>query len=133
MTTLQILTAAYAEIFGIAVNENGDYHDQKTGSSTIDYAHFGNFSIDYDIDADYIEAVTEDGCEGCYVGILRVRFNQKKGAYVRERIGTIKTLDEGRAAWRDMGALAGELAYVARETAWKLYRAERQAQQGKEA
>lgn len=128
MTTLEILTAAYAEIFGIDENKGGDYHDQKTGSSVIDYAHFGTCSVDFDIDADYIEAVTESGSEGCWIGIFRVRFNQKKSAYVRERVGTIKTLDEGRCAWQDMGALAGELSYVANEIiAWNKWKAEQTA------
>ena len=33
--------------------------------------------------------------------------------YIRFTVGTIKTLDEGVDAWRNMGALAGELAYLA--------------------
>ena len=124
MTTLQILTAAYADIFGIEPKENGSYYDQKAGESLIDYAHFDdNYVKLFDLDTDYIEAVTEDGSEGCWIGVFRVRYNDETRRYDRDRVGTIKTLNEGRTAWKDMGALAGELAYVANNvTAWKLYR-----------
>ena len=135
MNTMQILSAAYAEIFGVEVKKNGCYHDQKTGASLIDYAHFDLNPMPYDIDTDYFECVTEDGSEGCWVRVDRVRYDKEKREYIKNRVGTIKTLDEGRCAWKDMGALAGELAYVANNiTAWKLYKAEQQnAQQEREA
>lgn len=134
MNTMQILSAAYAEIFGVEASKNGCYHDQKAGSSVIDYAHFDLNSLSYDIDTDFFECVTEDGSEGCWVRVERVRYDREKREYIKNRVGTIKTLDEGRCAWQDMGALAGELAYVANNiTAWKLYRDEQQAQQEKEA
>lgn len=134
MTTMQILSAAYAEIFGIEPKKNGCYSGDQAGSSVIDYAHFDLNSMPYDIDADYFECTTEDGSEGCWVRVDRVRYDREKREYISNRAGIIKTLDEGRNAWRDMGALAGELAYVANNiTAWKLYKAEQQAKQEKEA
>ena len=129
MTTMQILSAAYAEIFGIEPNEKGYYSGEKTGSSVIDYAHFDRDSMTFDIDDDYIECVTEDGNEGCWIRAALVHFDKAKREYIRYRVGTIKTLDEGRCAWQDMGALAGELAYVANNiTAWKLYMESEQEQ-----
>jgi len=124
MMSLQVLSAAYADIFGIEPEEDGEYYGQVTGSSEIDYAIFHDrYALDFDIDTDYFEAVTEDGSEGCWIGVFRLRMNRKEGRYERDRVGTIKTLNEGRAAWRDMGALAGELSYVANNiTAWKLYK-----------
>ena len=121
MTTLQVVTAAYAEIFGIDVHENGYYYGQHAGSSEIDYAMFDRCVQNYDIDAGYIAAITEDGNEGCWIGVFYICDS------IRFRVGTIKTLAYDRAAWQDMGALAGELAYVANNIiAWKLYQAEKQ-------
>ena len=128
MTTTQILTAAYAEIFGIEPNENGSYYGQKAGECEIEYAHFDDHYVkDYDMDTDYIEAMTEDGSEGCWIGVFRNRFIRGEGRYAHDRVGTIKTLCDGRTAWRDMGALAGELSYLANnDVAWKLYKESKQ-------
>jgi hypothetical protein len=129
MDTRQILATAYADIFAIPVNSDGHYHDQRTkGGCVIDYAHF-----DYDVapfvcDDDFIEAVVEDGCEGVYVRVERIRYDRVNRRYDRLLVGTIKTLDEGRGAWAEMGALAGELAYMSNKTAWELDRKEREAQ-----
>lgn len=122
MTTLQILSAAYADIFGIEPKDSGEYGGQVTGASTVDYAIFYD-KHDFDINTDYIEAMTEDGSEGCWIGVFRVRENPTDRSKAVQRVATIKTLSEGRTAWQDMGALAGELAYVANNIiAWKLYR-----------
>ena len=120
MNTLQILSAAYADIFSIETKPSGAYDGQRIGDTVIDYTSFDRDSVEYDIDTDSIEAVTESGCEGCWIGIFRVRWDQETRTYSRTRVGSIKTLDEGRAAWRNMGALAGELAYVADLTAWNM-------------
>lgn len=129
MNTLQILSAAYADIFGIEADAEGHFHDQRAGKCVIDYAYFGHNAEPFDMDADYIEATTESGSEGCWIGVFRMHYDAETHGYTRSRVGTIKTLDEGRDAWRDMGALAGELAYVSNSViAWKLYKAEQEAE-----
>jgi len=128
MTTTQVLSNAYAEIFGIPVNEHGNYYGQMVGNSEIDYANFNRYEKNYDPDADYIEACTETGSEGVWIGCFLVHWDFEPSKSSRERVGTIKTLDEGRDAWRNMGALAGELAYMSGQIAWKLYKAEQKAQ-----
>ena len=55
----------------------------------------------------YAIAYLDSGSEGCYVNL--VLFDSEK----RIGIGTLKTLDEGLDAWRQMGCLAGELSYLA--------------------
>ena len=71
ITTQQILSMAYADVFGIEANADGRYFDQtlndfRSGKEiTIDYAHFDdNLNKQFDMDEDHIEAVTEDGSEG---------------------------------------------------------------------
>ena len=127
MTTTQILTAAYAEIFGIDP-EDGSYYGQMAGECEIDYAYFDDrYEKDFDVDTDCFEAITEDGSEGCWIGVFRNRFVRGEGRYERDRVGTIKTLRDGRTAWKDMGALAGELAYLANnDVAWKLCKESKQ-------
>lgn len=122
VTTKQILSVAYCTIFGIMTvtdrNVLGRYYGQYAGDSCIDYAHFdGNSERPFDEDNDWFECITEDGSEGCWIRVdlmhhvpLGDHFNDK---VERHRVGTIKTLDSGRDAWRNMGALAGELTYVA--------------------
>ena len=121
VTTTQILSLAYCTIFGITTDRGngiGRYYDQyANGKSCIDYAHFdGDYETPFDEDNDYFEAVTESGSEGCWIRVVLVHMageNYRERHYERKRVGTIKTLDEGRTAWQNMGALAGELAYVA--------------------
>ena len=127
MNTMQVLSAAYADIFGIEMSANGYYSGQRlTFGSVIEYVYFDRNSLPFDIDADYIEATTEDGSEGCWIGVFRVHYDAEMRAYHRDRVGTIKTLDDGCTAWKDMGGLAGELAYKAGKAAWKLYKAEKE-------
>lgn len=125
MTTQEILSAAYAEVFGIDVKESGSYFGEKLdGDIEIDYAHFdGRLCKDYDMDTDHIEAVVEDGSEGTWIGVFLVRFDEATRGYLRDRVGTIKTLDEGRDAWRAMGALAGEFSWAVGPVARKIYKA----------
>lgn len=127
MTTCDVLSLAYATIFGVERTQRGQlaghFYGQRAGECEIDYANFDH-PQSFDIDNDYIEAVTEDGNEGCWIRLERVHYVRDEG-YQRCRVGTIKTLCEGRKAWRDMGALAGELAYLANnDIAWKLYDAD---------
>lgn len=136
MTTQEIMSAAYAKIFGVDVKESGSYYGEKLdGDIEIDYAYFdGRLCKDYDMDTDHIEAVTEDGSEGVWVGVFRVRFDATAHSYSRERVGTIKTLREGRGVWRAMGALAGELSWMADHVAWKIYKtSSERAQKQREA
>ncbi len=125
MTTLEILNRAYADIFGIEQSNGGDYSGQKTGDSVIDYTSFKHYSMEYDIDSDSIEAVVADGSEECWINLYLRRAIQAEHRENRVNIGCIKTLDEGRAAWRNMGTLAGEISYMADYAAWKI-RAEAQ-------
>ena len=127
MTTNQILSAAYAEIFSLKPTGNGEFtgtfYGQTTGDCEIDYAHFDSRSTAFEMSADYFETAVEDGSEGCWIRVDLI--HDHGNGVVRSRVGTIKTLAEGRGAWRDMGALAGELAYVANSViAWRLYKAE---------
>lgn len=116
LTTSQILTRAYAAVMGVDVKELRLFDETYEGVA-IDYASFNRDEYDLPYhSADYFEAITETGSEGCYIGIfLRNAMKDEYGRdfYGRRRAGTIKTLAEGRAAWKVMGALAGELAYVA--------------------
>ena len=128
MTTRDVLSLAYAAVFGIESTQRGQldghFYGQRAGECEIDYANFDH-PQNFDIGEDYIEAVTEDGSEGCWIRLERVHYERDEG-YQRFRVGTVKTLCEGRKAWRDMGALAGELAYLANnDIAWELYKAER--------
>ena len=130
MTALDILTQAYADIFGIEVEHSGNYYDQQIDGTMIDYASFSRSEALKVNDDDYFEAMTEDGSEGCYIGIFLVHYvgcgKSGCGDYARMRAGTIKTLEEGRDAWKHMGALAGMMAYMANgETFWKLLKAEK--------
>ena len=118
VTTTQILSLAYCTIFGIFTDTGsgiGHYYGQRAdGRSEIDYAHFDReCETRFDPDRDYFEATTEDGSEGCWIRVELVRFDPETRQYKRKRVGIIKTLDEGRMAWRAMGSLAGELAYLA--------------------
>lgn len=129
MTTNQILSAAYAEIFSLKPAKDGEFtgtfYGQTAGDCEIDYVHFDLRSMPFDIDKDYFEAAVEDGSEGCWIRVDLIHYNGNR--FEPSRVGTIKTLAEGRNAWRDMGALAGELAYVANSViAWRLYKAERE-------
>ena len=129
MTATQIISAAYADVFGIAVSPSGCYWGQAldNGLTEIDYAMFdediGNEA--FDIESDAIIAFTEDGCEGTWINVCLVRRDKVTRRKRFDRIGTIKTLDEGQDAWEAMGALAGALTYCAQEAAWRLYKAER--------
>lgn len=132
MTTQEVLCDAYAAIFGIPSSKDRDgcYYDQAYQSVTIDYAELSGMRnpLPYDDDTDYIEAVTEGGCEGVYIGVFRVREGRDVPDRDRRvRVGTIKTLCEGRDAWRSMGALCGELAYMAGRAAFVLWKAEKAA------
>lgn len=119
ITTTKILSVAYCTIFGITTDRGsgiGRYYDQYTGDSCIDYAHFdGRYEMPFDEDTDWFECVTEDGSEGCWIRVDLVRRVSLGDHYdyIRRRAGTIKTLDSGANAWRNMGALAGELTYTA--------------------
>ena len=100
----------------------GCYYGQYAGpnKSLIEYATFVKDSAPFDERDDFFEATTEDGSEGCWIRIDLVHYNTEPDAmfrYTRSRVGTIKTLNEGRKAWQDMGALAGELAYLANNDA----------------
>ena len=122
VTTTQILSLAYCTIFCIFTDTGsgiGHYWGQRAGGrSEIDYAHFdGDHETRFDPDNDFFEATTEDGCEGCWIRVELVRWHPDTKQYTRKRVGTIKTLDEGRMAWNAMGALAGELAYLANNDA----------------
>lgn len=136
MMTQEIMSMAYADVFSIPVNENGRYHDQKLSDPksgkeiVIDYAYFdARLSKNYDIDNDNIIAFTEDGCEGCWIAVYLSHVIDDDGARKWDRIGTVKTLDEGRSAWRAMGALAGELTFAAQRAAWKIYKASSEPEQ----
>ena len=121
VTTCKILSLAYATIFGITTDQGGGighYYGQYAGESCIDYAVFDQrYDVPFDDDADYFECVTESGCEGCWIRVDLVHYTgqdaRAMSQYTRQRAGTIKTLCEGHKAWKDMGALAGELTYVA--------------------
>ena len=133
MDTAQILSAAYAEIFSCDVAKGGHYYGQRVNDSEIDYAHFDRESMSVDPDTDFFEAVVEDGSEGCWIRVELVRYIEERKRreehhrdYDRFHVGLIKTLNEGRDAWRNMGALAGELAYVATQKVWPMCRAERE-------
>ena len=118
VTTAQILSLAYCTIFGITTDRGegiGHYYGQyANGASCIDYTVFDYDSRPFDEDNDFFEATVESGCEGCWIRVDLMHYTEpRRGRYERIRVGTIKTLDEGREAWRNMGALAGELAYMA--------------------
>lgn len=61
----------------------------------------------------YTIAYLDSGSEGCWVNLVLCDSGEKIG------IGTLKTLDEGLDAWRQMGILAGELSYLANEYIWQ--------------
>lgn len=132
VTTTKILSVAYCEIFGITTDRGsgiGRYYGQYAGDSCIDYAHFdGHYEIPFDEDTDWFECITEDGCEGCWIRVELVRRITLGGHddNIRRRVGIIKTLSEGRNAWKNMGALAGELAYTANDAAYKVIKRARQ-------
>ena len=129
MTARQVISTAYANVFGIEVSLSDCYYGQTLDNdiTVIDYAHFDKDYDDetFDIDTDVIIAFTEDGSEGTWIAVFRVRHDWKTRSKKFDRIGTIKTLDEGQGAWEAMGALAGALTYCAQEAAWRLYKAER--------
>lgn len=127
VTTAQILSLAYCAIFGITTDRGegiGHYYGQyANGASCIDYTIFDHDSRPFDEDNDFFEVTVESGCEGCWIRVDLMHYTDTepgRGRYDRFRVGTIKTLDEGREAWRNMGALAGELAYMANyDSAWR--------------
>ena len=93
MMTQQIMSMAYANLFGISVNENGRYYDQKltdykSGREiAIDYACFdGRLNKDYNMDKDSIIAFTEDRCEGCWIAVYLSRVLDNDGARKWDRI-----------------------------------------------
>lgn len=111
MTTEQVLQAAYDDVIS---------RDAFDGfEEWIDYTSFAMRSEDFDPDRDYLRCCVTDGSEGAWIDIFRYRECEF------EYVGTIKTLREGRDVWREMGALAGELSYVANFiTPWELQKAE---------
>lgn len=111
ISTAQILSAAYAAVFGIPVKPYG-YHGQVVGDTVIDYAYFDVRSVDFDIDNDWFEAIVEDGSEGSWIGV-HLRTGSRDSSPKCRHVGVIKTLARSRGVWREMGALAGELAFVA--------------------
>ena len=125
MNTMQILSAAYAEACGIPENEHCYYYGQEIGNGVIiDYTSFDRLARPFDIDSDTITASTSSGSEGVWIDFNLTHCDYDSGSKQIYRIGSIKTLDEGRDAWRNMGALAGEISYLVDKIAWKLYKAE---------
>ena len=122
MTCSEIMTRAYRDIFNLDTDEKtARFEGQRYNDIMIEYANMRaayNGDPDFNIDTDAIRAQTETGCEGVWIAVYRERGRR------REYIATVKTLDEGRAAWIAMGALAGELTYAADLAAWNIYRAE---------
>ena len=117
MTTAEILNETFTQI---AKTYDPSYEPgrsiPKLGTIDIDYALFDD-SIKYNIDTDTFIAHTEFGCEGVYIGV----FLEHDTLHVR--VGTIKTLDEGCAAWQAMGGLAGSIMYLANCVVnWRLSR-----------
>ena len=125
MTTKEILSAAYAAIYGIEQTKSYDYNSQRAGDAVIDYTSFARESIEFNYDTDYFIMYTGTGCEGVWIEIILARRNVVKNDYDHPYVGCIKTLTEGRAAWRDMGMLAGEMTYMANQKALEFYYAER--------
>lgn len=125
MTTQQILSAAYAQVFEIEEKASGSYYGQQLDCGVvIDYTSFDLHSIDYDMDTSTIVAATADGSEGCFIDFNVRRYDRDLKRYTYTYVGCIKTLDEGRDAWRSMGALAGEMNYLCYDVIWNLYRQE---------
>ena len=137
INTRDIMCDAYARIFDIPSSKDKDqsYYDQRYESVYIDYAIFDvrrstYATYEFDPDTDYFWAKVESGCEGTWIAVYREhdRYGDTE-EHSTDNIGTIKTLNEGRDAWKSMGALAGELVYVAEQVAWEYYQAQRKAKQ----
>lgn len=131
MTTTDILTLAWTTIFPEAkLNMFSAFNDQKYRDITIDYASFSGYDPrSFNIDGDAIICFTEDGSEGVWIAVHHVRYDAEGRNIMR--VGSVKTLNEGRDAWRDMGALAGELTYEAGRAAWTLYKASEKAEEAR--
>lgn len=133
LTTCQVLSYAYALIFSVDdehQKSSGHFSGQRTSCGIgVEYAVFERRSIVMnDDDESFFEAVVEDGNEGCWIRVELVTYVAEARQYRRERVGTIKTLEEGRAAWKGFGALAGELSYVANNIAyWELRKSAKQS------
>lgn len=63
----------------------------------------------------YVVCYLDNGSEGCYINVVLVSTDKKIPPC---HVGTLKTLCEGLSAWRFMGTLSGEIAYLCDQYLW---------------
>ena len=127
-TTAAAFTVASADIMKNAYDSLFDLCQLASSGRTyegieIDYASFDRLSTMLNEECEIICTVNPGANEGIYIDVTARRYDASIRDYRTAAIGTIKTLREGRAAHKAMGALAGELAYLANCDVWSCYRA----------
>lgn len=116
MTTEQILSRAYADVLCIDLSKDGRYNGQRYSGIVVDYADFQTVPpVPFNMDIDYFTTNVEQGFEGVYIGVFRLRDGSRT-----ERVGTIFTKFADLRTWRVMGMLCGDLLYRAAMAAMEL-------------